>query len=275
MNYKPGLYIIATSIGNMMDMTFRSVDLLKKADVILCEDTRVSLKLLNYYQIFNKKTLVYNDHANYKMRIYVADLIKDGKIICLISDAGTPLISDPGYKLVEYLRSLNLHIDSLPGACSLITALTLTGFATDKFFFAGFIAKQEAFKDILKNNLSTIIFFESANRLLKTLHILDKQIGSSRKICIARELTKFYQDVKIGYAKELIEEYENKIKGEIVLIVAKLEKHIISEQDLDAKIKSMINAGVSKKEIKIEVKKEYKNMFSSSFIYKKIENLTE
>lgn len=223
MIFKPGLYIVATPIGNLDDITIRAINTLKNSTLILCEDTRTSQKLLAKHQIASKLE-IYNDYSTPKQRELICTAIDRGEIISLISDAGTPLISDPGYKLVRELRTRGYRIDSLPGPSSTITALTLSGLPTDRFMFCGFLpktneAKSKVFAELSKIK-ATLIFFETANRLRHSLTIAQSELGE-RKVCVARELTKLYQEVKFGEFNDIIEFYaQNPPKGEIVIIIS-------------------------------------------------------
>lgn len=234
MPIKAGLYIISTPIGNIGDISIRAIETLQNSDCIFCEDTRITSRLLNKYDI-KKKLFVYNDHSSQNDRVKIANLIEEGKVVCLVSDAGTPLISDPGYKLVEYLRGSSLHIDVIPGPCSIIAALTLSSMPTDQFYFAGFVPKtQEAAKKFfekIKNLEATLIFFDTARSLVKNLKIAYKIYGD-RNGCVVREITKLFQETKNATISQIISHYENTLpKGELVLIISgkKDEKPSISD----------------------------------------------
>ncbi|MCZ6914011.1 MAG: 16S rRNA (cytidine(1402)-2'-O)-methyltransferase, partial [Rickettsia endosymbiont of Ixodes persulcatus] len=197
---KPGLYIVSTPIGNFEDITLRAISTLKNSDIILCEDTRISQKLLAKHDM-HTKLQIYNDHSDKKDREHIISLIKAGNIVSLISNAGTPLISDPGYKLSRDLRMLNCHIDVIPGVSAPITALTLSALPTDRFLFHGFLpktteSKKKVFSELV-NLKATLIFFETAPRLINTLSVA-KEILGNQEICVARELTKLYQEIKTG-----------------------------------------------------------------------------
>ena len=192
---KPGLYIISLPIGNSKDITIRAIEYLQSVDEIYCEDTRVTNKILSIYKI--KKSLKnYHDHNGKKVRPEIIKKIKDGKTIALVSDAGTPLISDPGYKLVSELKAKDLYVTAAPGASSPITALTLSGLPTNSFYFLGFLpVKDQSRKNLiegLKSLKTTIILFESANKINKTLQDLIDILGN-REMAICREMTKFYE----------------------------------------------------------------------------------
>lgn len=217
-------YIVATPIGNLSDITLRALEVLKKVDIILCEDTRVTRVLLNKYGI-NKTVRAYNDHSDEKARKTITEEIKLGKSIALVSDAGTPLISDPGYKLICNLRELDIKIETIPGACSAIAALTLSGLPSDKFLFLGFLptkskARLEIF-DEYKSIKATLICFESPNRLVDTLEDLEAILKDS-KISVSREITKLFEETITGSPAKVKEYYiqnPDRLKGEIVICI--------------------------------------------------------
>lgn len=215
-----GLYIIATPIGNLGDITLRALETLKSVTLIACEDTRTSGKLLKHYDI-KTPTFSYHDHNADIARPKLIEKIKSGQSIALISDAGTPLISDPGFKLVRDCHTQNLSVFSIPGACSVIAGLSIAGLPTDEFSFLGFLpAKQAALISLLqKNHPGTLIAFESPNRLGKTLKII-ADLWPDRRISIAREITKLYEQTIIGTASELAQKInQHPVKGEIVLLI--------------------------------------------------------
>jgi len=221
------LYIISTPIGNMGDITVRAIETLKMVDYIVCEDTRVTGKLLKYHDI-KKPLIVYNEYNTPRDKILT--LLKNGSDIALVSDAGTPLISDPGYKLIEQLIKTGEQFTSIPGACSVINALSISGLPTDKFTFCGFANKKEFPK--FATIETTLIFFESAKRLQKTLkNMLD--VFGNRKVAVCRELTKLYEEAKRGTLQELIEYYEAPPKGEIVILLDGYEKKEYTEEEID------------------------------------------
>lgn len=226
-------YIIATPIGNLEDITLRALRILKEVDLIACEDTRVTTKLLTKYGI-KKKLITYNDHSNQETRRYIVSLLELGNKIALVSDAGTPLISDPGYKLLQEIFQAGYKVTSIPGASSIITALTIAQLPTDKFFFYGYlpnktIARKNALLEI-KHYPMTIICFESPNRLIDTLTDINNVLGN-RMITIARELTKLYEEILHDNAENLINKLQNiNIKGEIVITIAGYETVSISSE---------------------------------------------
>ena len=216
------LYLVATPIGNLGDITFRAVEILKSCDYILCEDTRHSLRLLQHYSI-QKPLISYHmfNEASREQKV-IADL-EAGKNIALISDAGTPGIADPGMRLVKKCRDENLKVEAIPGACAAIQAITCSGMSTERFQFWGFLPKtsgrlQTQLEDILKYP-GTTICYETPHRLLKVLEVL-KRLAPERKICVARELTKKFEEVLSGTPSELLLEWKNRsVKGEIVLLI--------------------------------------------------------
>ncbi len=275
MKLQPGLYIVATPIGNMGDITFRALELLRSCDYIFSEDTRVTKKLLEKHNITTKLS-VYNDHSEQKTRDYIKTLIDQEKIITLVSDAGTPLISDPGYKLVRELQEEGYHIDTAPGASSVITALVLSGLATDRFVFNGFIpktipAKEKTFKE-LENLKATLIFFETAPRLIASLSVALNILGD-REATVARELTKLYQTIKRDSFSNLIEFFTaTPAKGEIVLLISGEAVAKAQEESLDCKIKKLLAKGISTKDIANHLHQKHPE-FNKKAIYNMVKGL--
>ncbi len=220
----PGLYIVATPIGNLGDITYRAVDTLRASDIILCEDTRTSKKLLAAYDIKSKLESLheYNERAKID---YVLARLGEGKIISLISDAGTPLVSDPGYNLVKACRKSGRHVTTVPGACSAIAALALSSFPTNAFYFAGFLPVKTSARtkelEAAKKISATLIFFETANRLEKCMVDIAK-IFPAAQVAIAKELTKIFEEIIVDAPDNLIGKIhsgEIVLKGEIVLLI--------------------------------------------------------
>ncbi len=278
--FKSGLYIVSTPIGNLSDITLRALETLKNSTIILCEDTRISRKLLVKHNIVTKLQ-IYNDQSDDNMRKSICKLLDQGEIISLISDAGTPLISDPGYKLVRELKRLGYYVDVVPGPSSPIAALTLSGLPTDRFLFAGFlprttIAKKNIFLE-LSNIDSTLIFFETANRLLDSLYIA-KEVFFNPKVCVARELTKLYQEVKTGFVDEIIEYYQkNILKGEIVLIIStKNEDRTCDMQMIEGNLSRAIDShfmhGDSARTIADKLYKDFAKFYTKANLYKIVNN---
>lgn len=218
---KPGLYIVATPIGNLGDITMRAVDVLRGASVIACEDTRVTGKLL---KACNVKTRMqrYDDHASPAVRERLIAQARE-EPVALVSDAGTPLISDPGYRLVREAREAGVEVTTLPGACAAVAGLTLSGLPNDRFLFAGFLPVKEKARGETLQELgavaATLIFYETGPRLERSLRTISA-LWPEREIAVARELTKLHEECRTGTAGELAEHYANHPpKGEIVLLV--------------------------------------------------------
>ncbi|MEE9433599.1 MAG: 16S rRNA (cytidine(1402)-2'-O)-methyltransferase [Sphingorhabdus sp.] len=230
-----GLYIVATPIGNLADMSQRARLVLEAADIIAVEDSRVTGKLLNHFGI-KKRMHRYNDHAKDADRDHLLDAARGG-IVALVSDAGTPLISDPGYKLVRAARDGGIAVFGIPGPSAAITALSISGLPTDRFLFAGFLPSKAKARDDaiaeLANLKATLVFYESGPRLGKTLAALAAALGQ-REAAVARELTKKFEEVVTGSLAELAERYAGeRPKGEIVLIAGPPEKVAASASEID------------------------------------------
>lgn len=218
---KAGLYIVATPIGNLGDITLRAVDILQRCDRVACEDTRVTGKLLKHLGI-SKPLWRYDDHASDKDRARLLEMMR-GEAVVLVSDAGTPLVSDPGYRLVRDAREAGIAITTLPGACAAIAGLTLSGLPNDRFLFAGFVPVKEKartdFLDELAGVDATLILYETGPRLAKTLKAM-AAAWPDREVAVARELTKMHEECRTGRAAELLEHYNaHPPKGEIVLLL--------------------------------------------------------
>ena len=217
------LFIVPTPIGNLGDITFRAIETLKSVDLILAEDTRTSLKLLKHYKI-NSKIESYHMHNEHKKADSIINKISEGNTIALISDAGTPSISDPGFLLVRECIKNNIEIECLPGATALITALVISGLPSDKFLFEGFLpAKKGRTKRLkeLSNEKKTIIFYESPHRILKTLKDFSNYFSPEKQISVSREITKIYENTFRGTIEESIVHFEkNKPKGEFVIVLS-------------------------------------------------------
>jgi len=213
------LYIIATPIGNLKDITLRALEILKQVDLILAEDTRRTGKLLHHYEIHNKM-LSYNDINKKQRTRKIIELLKEGKEIALVSDSGTPGISDPGFYITREAIKNNIEISPIPGPTASIAALICSGLPTDKFMFYGFLPKKEKQKTkVLKNIKQTTIFYESPHRIQKTLKLMNEYIPE-KDLVIARELTKKFEEFTRGKVKEVYTTVKDKnLKGELVLIV--------------------------------------------------------
>lgn len=220
----PALYLVATPIGNMRDITLRAIDVLKSADVIYCEDTRVSRKLLQSLGI-TKTPRSYHDYSPAKVRESILSLIQKGKSAALISDAGMPCISDPGYKLVRLCRDEGVMVFPVPGANAPLAALSASGLPTDRFHFCGFLpVKVSARREILEPLIdlpATIILFETGRKLVKCLETIHTVMGR-RRVVIAREITKKFEEYSEGYVDDLIKKinFDGAPKGEIVVLIS-------------------------------------------------------
>lgn len=219
------LYIVATPIGNLSDLSIRAKEVLNTVDIIVAEDTRNTKKLFMLCGIsLKKKFIAYEDHFEQEKVDEIINILKDGNSIALVSDAGSPLISDPGYKLVKECRKQNIKVTTVPGCCAVISALQLSGLPTNRFMFAGFVPNKEKARNELIEELkainSTIVLYETANRLDKTLLAIEN-IMKNREISIVREITKLYEECISGSILEVKNQIlERPIKGEIVIVIA-------------------------------------------------------
>lgn len=217
------LFLVATPIGNLEDITLRALRILKEVDLIACEDTRHSRKLLNHYGITTALTAYHQHNEEPKAEQLVAKL-QDGKSIALISDAGTPGISDPGYRIVVACRNVGLTVVAVPGPSAVISALAISGLPTDAFVFAGFLpskstARREALAR-LRAESRTTLFYEAPHRLSETLAEIVVELGTEREVAVARELTKMHEELIRGRAGEVQRHFaETEIRGEIVLLI--------------------------------------------------------
>jgi len=221
------LYIVPTPIGNLNDITLRALNVLKEVDFILAEDTRQSSKLLKHFEI-NKKLVAYHQHNEHKSIDRIIEQLKQGSVLALVSDAGTPAISDPGFLIVRECIKNDISVECLPGATAFVPALVNSGFPCDKFVFEGFLPHKKGRQTrliFLKDETRTIVFYESPHRLLKTLHQFVEFYGEERIVSVSRELTKIHEENIRGTIKEVIHYFENHtLKGEIVIVLSGAEK---------------------------------------------------
>ena len=223
---KGTLFIVSTPIGNLADMTPRAIEVLSDVETIGCEDTRHTKKLLSAFSIVNK-TFSLHDHNERQKQEYIAGLLDQGNDVAIVSDAGTPLISDPGFHIVRHCRDLGYKISPIPGACAAIAALSVAGLPTDKFSFEGFLpsksgARQNALA-LVAQQPHTMIFYDAPRRAIDTLQDIAEVLGEDRKVVIAREITKTFETIVSGLAGELLSWLEgdaNQLKGEMVLIIS-------------------------------------------------------
>jgi 16S rRNA (cytidine1402-2'-O)-methyltransferase len=217
------LYLVPTPLGNLKDITLRALETLQQVDVILCEDTRTSQKLLQHYQI-KKPLSPYHQHNEHKIVPHIVDQLVAGKSMALITDAGTPGISDPAFLLVRECIKQNVVVNCLPGAAAFVPALVNSGIPTNRFVFEGFLPMKKGRQTLLKQlalEERTIIFYESPMRLVKTLEEMAQYLGPDRLCCVSRELTKMFEENKRGSLIEVAAYFKEKtVKGEIVVVVA-------------------------------------------------------
>ena len=240
----PGLHVVATPIGNLGDVTLRALETLAAAHVIACEDTRVTRVLLDRYGI-RSPLLSYNDHNAAERRPRLLEMMAEGKAVVLVSDAGTPLVSDPGYKLVAEAIAAGHRVVPIPGASAMLAALIASGLPSDAFLFAGFLAvKTEARRRRLEDLArvpATLIFYESPHRLADTLVDLAAVFGEARPGVVARELTKHFEEVVRAPLGDLVRIYaERTVKGEIVLLVGPPAEETVSDVDVDAMLRAAL-----------------------------------
>lgn len=257
----PGtLYLCATPIGNLEDMTFRVIRTLKEVDLIAAEDTRNSIKLLNHFEIQTPMTS-YHEFNKYEKGKKLVEKLLDGQSIALITDAGTPGISDPGEELVQMCYEAGVPVTSLPGAAACVTALTLSGLSTRRFAFEAFLPtdkkEREAVLQEMENETRTIVMYEAPHRLVKTLKLLEERLGGERKITVCRELTKRHETAFRTTIAEAIDYYEvNDPKGECVLVIAgrsreemRMEEQARWEElSVEAHMEHYLSQGIGKKD---------------------------
>lgn len=219
------LFIIATPIGNLGDITLRALEVLRSVDMILAEDTRVTKKLLSHYEI-DRRILSYHQHSSDQKKLEILAKLNEGQSLALVTDAGTPGISDPGNELVDFILSQNpaIKIIPIPGPSALTAALSVSGFRTDKFVFFGFLPKKKRQKLFgwLKSGKVTFAFYESPKRLLKTLKTLSDEFGKDKRVFVAREMTKKFEESYRGSIAQVLEALESNTasqKGEVVVVI--------------------------------------------------------
>jgi len=247
------LYVVATPIGNLEDITYRAVRVLKQADLIACEDTRRTKKLLSHLGIEGKRLIPYHEHNERKEAEKLISLIKKGSSVALVSDAGTPCISDPGYRLVSLARREGIPVVPVPGPSAVVAALSASGFPTDRFFFGGFLPRKEK---ALRQELSkaftrsyTSVYYESPYRIERTLKVIS-ELYPDRELGIYKEITKVNEEFLKGKAAELLNYLisEGKVKGEFVLLIPPFQGELEGEVDLEGILKELLSQGLSVKE---------------------------
>ena len=255
------LYFISTPIGNLNDISLRAIDVIRSSDYLYAEDTRNIKKLLNFINL-KVKSKSFHEHNEHKVSLEIIQNLKNGNIVSIVSDAGTPVVSDPGYKLIQICLKENIKYTLIPGPSSVLSSLVMSGLSPDRFSFYGFIPRkagdQNRFFETLSNDLKTSIVFESPKRIKKTLINLQKFVGKNKKISLCKEMTKIHEDVFRGKISEIIKDIENNqinLKGELVLVI----------EGADNKIDLNISS---------QIKKEFLSKLSASDSAKLISMLT-
>jgi 16S rRNA (cytidine1402-2'-O)-methyltransferase len=267
----PSLYIVATPIGNLNDLSIRAKEVLNSVDIIVAEDTRETKKLFGLVGIScNKKFIAYEDHFEQEKVQEIINLINEGYTLALVSDAGSPLISDPGYKLVRECRKRDIKITTVPGCCAVISALQLSGLPTNRFMFAGFVPNKDKaridFFNELKDINSTLVVYETANRILKTLYAI-KDTLKDREVSIVREITKMYEECLFGDVKDVIAQIEEKsIKGEVVVVIAPPSEKDYEDIDISSELEKELENSTLKDAVK-KITEKYK--LKRSDVYEK------
>lgn len=267
------LYLVATPIGNLEDITYRALRTLKEVDTILAEDTRKTLKLLNHFEIQKPLISFYRHNEGVKVN-HILNLLNDGKKLALVSDAGTPAISDPGEDLVKACIENGIEIVPIPGAVAGIQALICSGFDTTKFVFEGFLSINKRCRkerlEFLKNETRTMLFYEAPHKLKRTLEDFLETFGNERRVVLAREITKIHEEFLRFTLEEANNYYkdEEKIKGEFVIVLEgkEIEEEKPSEEKIEALMKKYLESGMDKKEAMKQVAKD-KNITKSE-VYK-------
>jgi len=262
----PSVYIVPTPIGNLEDMTFRAVNILKIVDVIFSEDTRVTLQLLNYFKI-KKKLIHMDDHNEEIVKENVLTELKNGHNVAIVTDRGTPIISDPGYKTVKFLKDEGYNVIALPGATALIPALVASGISSEHFTFYGFLSSKEKKMyeelELLKDSEYTLVFYEAPHRIIRTLQAMIEVFGD-RTISISREISKLHESIFVGKISQAIKTIE--IKGEFVIVVEANHEELSTDMSIIDNVNMYIKSGMSSMDAIKMVARERKT--PKSIVYK-------
>lgn len=241
----PSVYLVPTPIGNLEDMTFRAIKILNEVDVIFSEDTRVTLQLLNHFNIKNK-LIHMDDHNEEDVKNNVLSYLKDNKNVAIVTDRGTPIISDPGYKTVKFLKEMGYNVIALPGATAFVPALVASGISSEHFLFYGFLSSKDKKMhdelDMLKDCEFTIVFYEAPHRILRTLNSMLEVFGD-RYISISREISKIHESVFVGLISSAIESID--VKGEFVIVVSPSQEIVVNDMSIIENVDMYIRSGLS------------------------------
>lgn len=241
----PSLYVVPTPIGNLDDMTFRAIKVLQMVDIVFSEDTRVTLQLLNHFNV-HKKIIHMDDHNENEVKDDVLKYLRDGKNVAIVTDRGTPIISDPGYKTVKYLRENGYNVIALPGATAFVPALVASGISSEHFVFYGFLSSKEKKMhdelEMLKNYEYTLVFYESPHRIMRTLNMMLKIFGD-RLISISREISKVHESIFVGKISEAINSID--VKGEFVIVVESARDDASNDMSIVDNVDMYIRSGLS------------------------------
>ena len=256
---KPSVYLVPPPIGNLGDMTFRAIEVLKMVDAIFSEDTRVTLQLLNHFEIKNK-LIHLDDHNEENVKDQVLGYLKEDKNVAIVTDRGTPIISDPGYKTVKFLKELGYNVIALPGACAFVPALVASSISSEQFTFYGFLSsKEQKMREELtnlKDSEYTLVFYEAPHRIVRTLEAM-LEIFGDRYISISREISKLHESVFVGKISEALSSSEM-MKGEFVIVVSAKEELDDEDMSIIDSVNLYIRSGLSSMDAIKRVAKERK-----------------
>jgi len=262
----PSVYLVPTPIGNLEDMTFRAIKILKEVAVIFSEDTRVTQQLLNYFEIKNK-LIHMDDHNEDTVKNEVLSYLRDNKNVAIVTDRGTPIISDPGYKTVKFLKEEGYNVIALPGATAFVPALVASGISSEHFTFYGFLSSKEKkmFEELeeLKDSDYTLVFYEAPHRIMRTLQAMLSVFGD-RNISISREISKLHESVFVGKISAAIDSID--VRGEFVIVVEANNEEILSDMSIVDSVNMYIKSGLSSMDAIKRVAKERK--IAKNIVYK-------